>query len=1114
MSAKADREKLNVFTAPSMNWVLGKKLPRRAFLTIVGGTGLLAQAPRPDVTGAEFFEKNIRPVFAAHCYVCHSASAPKLQGGLQLDSRDGLRKGGNSGSPITPGDPDSSLLIKALRYNDPNLKMPPGKALAAEVVADFEQWVRMGAPDPRTEAPRTTASNQPREWWSLKRPVRPEVPEIADKSWPKTPVDSFILAKLDEAKLKPSAAADKRTLIRRATYDLIGLPPTQIEIDEFVRDTTTNAFEKVVDRLLSSPQYGVRWGRHWMDISRYADTADGPDRFAFSYTYRDWVIGAFNEDMPFDQFAKKQVAADQLRPIDKRDLAALGFITLGHTVPKGEPDTIDDRIDVITRGFLGMTVTCARCHDHKFDPIPTRDYYSLYGIIANSVEPVEYPLVGKEDAGSPLVQQYRRGMQRRLAALNEFETKRHAQLVAELRQAPWISRYLLGAQAALIMNNPEIEALSRNSDFNLFMLRRWRAYLLMAREKRDPVFAIWNVFASIPRDQFATEPLKLLPADANAELKNAFIANPPASMDDVAKTYGEVLARFDSPGVNSNRDAEFLRRVLRGEGTPTNVPLEDFAQIRGAGGDENIFNGLQGAIRDWEAQFGYRGIAPRAMVIEESSKPVTARVFIRGNPNNPGAETPPHFLSALGGESQPFTHGSGRVDLANAIADRNNPVTARVIVNRVWQWHFGRGIVNSPSDFGTRGDLPTHPELLDYLATRFMDEGWSIKQLQKWIMLSSAYQQSSADRPDARATDPENKLLWRMNRQRLDFESLRDSILFVSGQLDVTIGGLPFSLTAQPAVPRRTTYAYIQRGHLPGELNAFDFATPESHVPQRFLTTVPQQALYFMNSPFILEESKHLVARHEIRSAPNDRARVDRLYQDIYGRAATSDEIQVALDYIRSEDALQQPAPGSVWQYGLASIDDNGRIGMFEPLKYFVEQKWQPASITPQPVFGNAELSATGGTPTDDSAKAIVRRWVSPVSGAVEIAGTITHEIVQKPDEYHKEWGDGVRARIVLNRSGKLAEEIVNNRKAELGVKELAVAPGDTIDFVVDCIEDSENDGFQWAPVITLKSSGTPAAQQAWDARKDFAGPAPMYLNAWEKLAQVLLQTSEFAFVD
>ncbi len=545
------------------------------------------------------------------------------------------------------------------------------------------------------------------------------------------------MAKLAQAKLKPSPPTDRRTLIRRATYDLIGLPPTQAEIADFSNDPTPNAFEKVVDRLLASPQYGVRWGRHWMDVARYADTSDGPDRFAFSYTYRDWVIRAFNEDMPFDQFARKQIAADLLTPTDQKDLAALGFITLGRSVPKGEHDMIDDRIDAITRGFLGMTVTCARCHDHKFDPIPTRDYYSFYGIIANSTEPVEYPLLLAEDSTSPLVHQYRQGMERRQEILDEFRTKRHGELVAEFRQASWISRYLLGAQQAIAMDNAEIEALSRDKDFNLYMLRRWREYLRAARDRRDPVFTLWNAFA-------AAQVQQPVPEGANSELKKAVAANPPGSMDDLAKIYGEVLAKFDSPAVNPNPEDEALRLVLRGDGTPTNVPLEDFVEIRGDGGDDNILGGLKGAIRQWEVEFSYRGLTPRAMALQESAKLIPAHVFLRGNPNNPGVETPPHFLSALDTSQRPFTHGSGRLDLANAVADRNNPVTARVIVNRVWQWHFGRGIVASPSDFGTRGELPTHPELLDYLATRFMDEGWSIKKLHKWIMLSSTYQQASA----------------------------------------------------------------------------------------------------------------------------------------------------------------------------------------------------------------------------------------------------------------------------------------------------------------------------------------------------------------------------------
>ena len=1082
------------------------KLLLRLCLVVTGGGALWAQTAPPDAAGVEFFEKKIRPVLATRCYVCHGAMAPKVQGGLHLDSRDGLRKGGNSGPPIVAGDPDASLLIKALRYTDPNLKMPPGKALPPEVVANFEAWVRLGAPDPRTEAPPAKTAAKTRDWWAFKQPVRPPVPALADSSWLKTPVDNFILEKLTAAKLTPSAPADKRTLIRRATYDLIGLPPTQKEIDDFTQDPSPRAYEKVIDRLLASPQYGVRWARHWMDVARYADTADGGNRFAFSYTYRDWLVRAFNADMPFDEFAKKQIAADQLPAAGKADLAALGFITLGRSVPKGEHDMIDDRIDAVTRGFLGMTVTCARCHDHKFDPIPTRDYYSFYGIIANSAEPVEYPLLSKGDESSALVRQYRDGLNRRLAALDAFKTKRHAELVAEFRQAAWISRYLLGAQKAQKMSNSELEALSRDSDFNLFVLRRWRDYLKAARENHDPVFLAWNALSAIPEQQFAGA-IGDLPAGGNAELQRALLANPPASLSDVAKIYGDVLAKADSPRPNADTALEALRLVLRGDGAPANVPLEDFLQIRGAGGDDNILRGLEGAIRSWQAEFAYRGIAPRAMALKEPAKLMQAHVFVRGNPNNLGVETPPHFLSALNDPPTPFTHGSGRLDLANAVADPRNPVTARVLVNRVWQWHFGRGIVNSPSDFGTRGDLPTHPELLDYLATRFMDEGWSIKKLHRWIMLSNTYRQASVDRPEARAVDPENKLVWRMNRQRLDFESLRDSTLLVAGQLDQTTGGLPFALTAQPPVPRRTMYAYIQRGRLPGELSAFDFAIPDAHVPQRFLTTVPQQALYLMNSPFILDEARHVAGRREVDAAPSAEARVNALYHVVYGRTATAEEVRLALDYVKSETAKQPAASAPVWQYGLATFNAQGQIKAFEPLKYFADQKWQPASLTPQPVFGDAELSATGGMPTDDPSKAITRRWISPVTGTIEISGTLAHKVAQNAEEYRRQWSDGVRARVIVNGTRKAVEQSVNNGKSDVVVRDLPVQAGDTIDFAVDCVKDAENDAFTWAPVITFKG-------KVWDAGKDFSGPAPVSLNAWEKLAQVLLQTNEFAFVD
>ncbi len=1073
----------------------GKLLLRFCATMVAIAVSVLAQTPEQQAAGNELFEKKIRPVLATRCYVCHSASAPKVQGGLWLDTRDGLRKGGNSGTPIVPGDPEASLMIKALRHTDEALKMPPGKPLKPEIVADFEQWVRIGAPDPRTEkvaATREVVTAKSREFWSFQKPVMPKIPEVSGT--PQTPVDNFILAKLQQAKLTPSPAADKLVLLRRATFDLIGLPPSSEEITNFLNDKSPKAFEKVVDRLLASPHYGEQWGRHWMDVSRYADTRDRGSRFAFSYTYRDWVIRAINEDMPYNDFVRKQVAADKLDLKDRRDLAALGFITLGRSVPKGEHDMIDDRIDAVTRGLLGLTVTCARCHDHKFDPIPTRDYYSLYGIVANSEEPIEYPLLGKEDENSPLVQQYRDGMQKRLKAIDDFKTKRHAELVAEYRTPSWIERYMVAAQQGSKMSNTELEKLSRERDFNLFVLRRWRDYLNRMREERDGVFAPWFALAT---QQTPTGP-------ANPEIVKAFADKPAKSLEDAAKIYGEVLAKFDGAAPLKDAAPEAIRLALRGENTPTNIPQSDFMKIRGPGGDDNIIRGLNDAVRTWQSECAYRGLPPRAMALEDAAHPVTAHVFLRGNPNNLGVEASAQFLTVLSKEPMPFRNGSGRLDLANAIASDDNPLTARVIVNRAWAWHFGRGLVATPSDFGKRGDPPSHPELLDYLSKRFMDEGWSMKKLHRWIMLSSTYQQSSKDRPEVREIDPENKLVWRMNRQRLPYESLRDSTLFVAGQLDSTMGGLPFSLTAFPAQPKRTVYGYIERGRLPGELNTFDFANPEAHSPQRYLTSVPQQALYLMNSPFIAEQAKHLISRSEIRFAHDDRARVQTLYRTIYGREAGAAEVDDALAYMAGETGKKSghaAKPATPWQYGIGEFNEKtGRMD-FQQFKVFADEQWQATSLLPQPLTGHASLSAKGGMPGDDAQHAVIRRWISPVSGTVNISGSLAHKLGDRA------MGDGVRVRVVHNRKGKLLEEIVKNRKADVALSEVAVEPGDTLDFIVDCLGDPENDSFTWAPEVQTKT-------ESWKSAEGFRGPDPIALDAWEKYAQVLLETNEFAFVD
>ncbi|MDE0292711.1 MAG: DUF1549 domain-containing protein, partial [Bryobacterales bacterium] len=621
-------------------------------------TGLAtAQGPQ----GEEFFEKKIRPVLASRCYLCHGADAPQVQGGLLLDSRQGVLTGGNSGPAVKPGDPDRSLLLQALRYSG-RLKMPPDGPLGPDVVRDFEAWIRMGAPDPRTGAAVETGllPDGSREHWSFQPPEMPQLPSAVEQDWVHNPIDRFILAKLRGKGIEPSPEADRRTLIRRLSYDLTGLPPAWEEVESFLADESHDAYEKVVERLLGSQSYGERWARHWMDVSRYSDSYDGSRRFAFAYTYRDWLIRAFNEDMPYDEFVRKQIAADLLPGGDRRDLAALGFVTLGRSVPKGEHDMIDDRIDAITRGFLGLTVTCARCHDHKFDPILTREYYALYGVIKNSPEPTEYPLVAKEDPHDPLTRQYRRGMERRLKAIDDFITKRHAELVAEFRAADWLARYLLAADKASKFSNTQIERLSRERDYNLFVLRRWRDYLNRLRETNDPVFATWRAYAKLDAELFAESAARVEPV-GNEHVRASFEARPPASMVEVAARYGKLLAERDRSEPYTDPGNEALRLVLRAEDAPTNVKQEDFVEIRGPGGDANIIRALTRAVRAWQAECAYRGLAPRAMAIEDDARPEPAYVFVRGNHNNPGAAAPRGGVGRGAEETKTNLPASGRL---------------------------------------------------------------------------------------------------------------------------------------------------------------------------------------------------------------------------------------------------------------------------------------------------------------------------------------------------------------------------------------------------------------------------------------------------------------------
>ncbi len=724
-------------------------------------------AAEPTKTQLDFFESKIRPIFADNCYKCHSAEQGKTKGDLTLDTREGWIKGGKTGPAIVPGNADKSLLLQAVRYADADLQMPPkGEKLSDTQIADLTAWVKMGAPDPRAGVKAITRKSGfgdvAKTHWAFQPVTNSAPPAVKQADWPTSPIDNFILAALEEKGIKPSLPADRRTIIRRATFDLLGLPPTPAEVTAFLEDPSETAFAKVVDRLLSSSQYGERWARYWLDTARYSDTKGEVKknvedyRYPFAWTYRDYVIKALNADKPYNQFIIEQIAADKL-PLgaDKSVLAAMGFLTLGDHFNGNVNDVINDRIDVVTKGTMGLTVTCARCHDHMFDPIPTQDYYSLHGVFASSMEPKERPII-KPAQG---------------AAYADYQKQRDG-----------LEKELSDMQAAV-------------------------------------------------------------------------------------------------KGAKDNKEKKKTR-------------LEHVK--------------IEGKLN--ELDMTHPGAPTRAMVLTDRPKPADSPVFIRGEAVNRGEVVPRRFLEVLSGPNrEPFHAGSGRLELAQAIVSKSNPLTARVMVNRIWLHHFGEGLVTTPDDFGTQSAPPSHPALLDYLASRFMADGWSMKKMHRLIMLSSVYQQSSAGHARYAQIDPGNRLLWRANVRRLEFEALRDSLLALGGKLDLKQGGQPVNLTAEPFSTRRTIYGEIDRSNVPEVFNQFDFANPDITTGKRYETTVPQQSLYLMNSPLVVEQAKNLVNRPDFKKLNDVEARIGLLYELVLQRPPSAIETKLGVEFL-----LEKPVPGKV----------------------------------------------------------------------------------------------------------------------------------------------------------------------------------------------------------
>ncbi|MDE2656480.1 MAG: DUF1549 and DUF1553 domain-containing protein [Verrucomicrobiota bacterium] len=729
--------------------------------------------------------------------------------------------------------------------------------------------------------------------WAFQPVTRPSVPAVSGAAWPSGALDHFVLAKLREYGMQPARRAGRRTLIRRVTLDLTGLPPTPGEVDAFVATDSPGAYRRLVERVLASPRFGERWGRHWLDVARYADTkgylAGNQARlFTHSYTYRDYVIDAFNADLPYDRFIIEQVAADKLElGDDKQPLAAMGFLTLGRRFLNNPHDIIDDRIDVVTRGMMGLTVSCARCHDHKYDPIPIADYYSLYGVFASSHEPGDKPFIS--DAIDPIERvAFDEERKRREDKLNNYKREQYARVREQVKEQT--GDYVWAAHRAAKLPAGKVDELARKAKLDPELTRRWMRHLAKRRESGDPVFAAWFTLTKLDAGLFGEQAKAVLGGEplANAHPAVRAALAEAGSLEAAAKSLGQLLYKAKSGQPK-------LREAVHSDDSPAKLSDGDVNRVMDVEGRQ----GIRSRKRKFDELEGEHPGAPnRAMVLLDNASPHDPRIFRRGNPGMKGDAVPRRFIAALShGERKPFVEGSGRLEMAEAIADPGNPLTARVMANRVWQRLFGTGLVITPSDFGVRAEPPSHPKMLDFLAADFVDNGWSVKALIRGIVTSSTYQQGETVHPKYAERDPGNRLLWQMNRKRLDFEAMRDSVLSVSGNLTLKQGGRSVHIANKPDARCRTVYGFVNRQNLPNLFRTFDFAGPDTTCPQRFTTTVPQQALYLLNSPFIEAQAKRLGARSGVTSA-DDEERIRVIYRLAYQREPSAEELALAKGFV------------------------------------------------------------------------------------------------------------------------------------------------------------------------------------------------------------------------
>jgi hypothetical protein len=835
-----------------------------------------------------FFESRIRPLLVERCYSCHGAET--AEAGLRLDVRSGWERGGQRGPAIVPGDPSVSLLMRMVQGKIDGLEMPPAEAggkLSDGHLQDLARWIREGAVDPRSgERVVTPIEASARSHWAFQPLAPPEIPAGQH------PIDFLVQRRLAAAGMQSVEPAETAVLIRRAAMDLTGLPPSPEQLA-----LPREQFPELVRGLLASPRYAERWARHWLDVARYSDARDGVLMYGdarirpFAWTYRDYVIQAFEQDKPFDRFILEQLAADQLDlPADSPDLAALGLLTLGRMFDRNRHDVIDDQIDVVGRGFLGLTLACARCHDHKFDPIPTADYYSLYGVFASSVEPLNRPRIAavgetgqafEAEFAAKLKEVLDQRAQHYEAILNTARERTPDYLAHIVTTPPDV------AETAIFFLSPVPGQLRPQ------ITHRWRQAIAARAFPDDPLFGAWADLMQ----ELRLRPDEWQSRGIDPRIISALVAANPTTAVEVARVYGTVLRDIWKSGAGETDPAAALLVARSG---PVWFPIEDTANyLDRTPGD--AFRGLVGqldaiAVRHPDA-------AARALVLVDSDVLVDPVIFQRGDPTLRGSPIPRRFLAQLSpAERQPFTRGSGRLELAQAIASPTNPLTARVWVNRVWMHHFGEPLVDAPGDFGLQTRQPLQADLLDYLADFFIRSGWRTKPLHELILTSQTWQRSSQlpDTPVFRAqssADPANAYLWRGNRRRLDLEQMRDTLLSISGELDLTMYGRPKVITDDTNL-RRTIYAFVERQNIPPLVQTFDFANADTSTPRRSQTTVPQQALFALNSSFMLQRSKALAAAAQ--SAGTEPALfVQTLFRRTLGRDPDAEEAAACADYLR-----------------------------------------------------------------------------------------------------------------------------------------------------------------------------------------------------------------------